>query len=317
MRPRIVQITKGKRVFLMRKQNDYSSNHQNSERPTPPFPEQNIDPPPGLEKKMEPRPQYLAPRYKGAEKLAGRVALITGGDSGIGRAVCVLYAREGADVAFTYLPQEKEDAEETVAAVENEGRRCLSIEGDLTEYSFCQSAVQKVVSTFGKLDLLVNNAAFQKHVENAEDLSLEQWDRTFKTNIYGYFYLVKASLPHLKAGSSIVNCGSITGITGSAGLLDYASTKGAIHAFTKSLAKNLAQRKIRVNAVAPGPVWTPLNPAERGGEGTKNFGADIPYGRPAQPEEIAPTFVFLASDLDSSFITGEVISILGGEVTSN
>ena len=271
---------------------------------------------PGLESKVTPRPHYEAPNYKGADKLAGKVALITGGDSGIGRAVAVLFAREGADVAITYLPEEESDAQETKAAIENEDRHALIIEGDITEEKFCRKAVETAVDNFGKLDILVNNAAYQHGQENIEDISDEQWDRTFKTNIYGYFRMTKAALPHLKKRSVIINTGSITGLEGSKELLDYSATKGAIHAFTKSLAQNLIERGIRVNCVAPGPVWTPLNPSDKPPKEVAEFGADTPMKRPAQPEEIAPAFVYFASDVDSSYVTGEVLTLLGGETTA-
>lgn len=281
-------------------------------QPKPPFPKQH-QAKPGIESKIEPRPRYKAPLYKGADKLQNRVALITGGDSGIGRAVAVLYAREGADVALVYLPVEQSDAEETQAAVEAEGRRALLIPGDVRDYAFCQKAVEKTVEEFGQLDILVNNAAYQNSVEDIEDLSLEQWDITFKTNIYGYFYMVKAALPYLGEGSIIINTGSITGLEGSAGLVDYSSTKAANHAFTKSLAQQLVDRGIRVNCVSPGPVWTPLNPSDRPADEVAEFGMSKPMGRPAQPEEVAPAYVFFASQADSSYITGEVLTLLGGE----
>jgi NAD(P)-dependent dehydrogenase (short-subunit alcohol dehydrogenase family) len=285
------------------------------EQPESPMPAQHQRKP-GLEWKLEPRPEYEAPLYRGSGKLNNKAALITGGDSGIGRAVAVLYAREGADVAIVYLPQEQSDAEETRAAVEREGRRALLIPGDVREARFCREAVGRTVREFGKLDILVNNAAFQQHQKSLEDVTEEQWDRTFKTNIYGYFYMAKAALAHLKEGGCIVNCGSITGLEGSKELLDYSATKGAIHAFTKSLAQNLVERRIRVNCVAPGPVWTPLNPSDKTAEEVKEFGADTPMKRPAQPEEIAPAFVFFASEADSSYVTGEVLTLLGGETTA-
>ncbi len=280
--------------------------------PKPPFPEQKLERP-GLESKLRPRPRYRAPAYKGADKLAGKVALVTGGDSGIGRAVAVLYAREGADVAIVYLPVEQSDAEETRAAVEGEGRRCALIPGDVTDAAFCKRAVDRTVEKLGRLDVLVNNAAFQNHVASIDELSEEQWERTFRTNIFGYFYMAKAALPHLEAGAAIVNTGSITGLEGSKELLDYSATKGAIHAFTKSLAQQLVERGIRVNCVAPGPVWTPLNPADQDPEDVAHFGEEQPMGRPAQPEEIAPAFVYFASNADSSYVTGEVLTLLGGE----
>jgi NAD(P)-dependent dehydrogenase (short-subunit alcohol dehydrogenase family) len=271
---------------------------------------------PGIEARLAPRPNYEAELYKGADKLKGKVALITGGDSGIGRAVAVLFAREGADIAFTFLKEEKVDAEETRAAVEAEGRKAFALSGDVRDPRFCRRAVEDTVSKLGHLDILVNNAAFQQHQDTLEDLSEEQWDRTFKTNIYAYFYLTKAALPHLNEGSAIVNTGSITGLEGSKQLLDYSATKGAIHAFTKSLAQNLVERGIRVNCVAPGPVWTPLNPADKEAEDVAKFGADTPMKRPAQPEEIAPAFVYFASEVDSSYVTGEVLTLLGGETSA-
>jgi NAD(P)-dependent dehydrogenase (short-subunit alcohol dehydrogenase family) len=271
---------------------------------------------PGVEAKLKPRPHYEAPLYTGAGKLKEKVALITGGDSGIGRAVAVLFAREGADVAFTYLKAEKRDADETKRAIESEGQRAFPLSGDVRDPKVCEKLVAQTVDKFGKLDILVNNAAFQQHQETLEDLTEEQWDRTFKTNIYGYFFMTKAALPHLEEGSAIVNTGSITGLEGSKELLDYASTKGAIHAFTKSLAQNLVERGIRVNCVAPGPVWTPLNPADKKPEDVAKFGADTPLKRPAQPEEIAPAYVYFASEADSSYVTGEVLTLLGGETTA-
>lgn len=285
------------------------------EQPKSPMPPQH-QPKPGEEAKLEPRPRYEAPHYAGAGKLKEKVALITGGDSGIGRAVAVLFAREGADVAFTFLKEEKRDAEETRRAVEAEGRRAFPLMGDVREFKVCQKLVNQTVKEFGKLNILVNNAAFQQHQESLEDVTEEQWDRTFKTNIYGYFHMTKAALPHLEEGAAIVNTGSITGLEGSKQLLDYASTKGAIHAFTKSLAQNLVERGIRVNCVAPGPVWTPLNPSDKEAKDVAEFGADTPMKRPAQPEEIAPAFVYFASEVDSSYVTGEVLTLLGGETTA-
>lgn len=278
--------------------------------PETPLPKQHLRKP-GIEAELEPRPLYEAPEYRGSGKLDGKVALITGGDSGIGRAVAVLYAREGADVAIVYL-NEDEDAEETRQAVENEGRRAVLIPGDVSDPDFCRHAVETTLNELGRLDILVNNAAFQEHAKSLEDISEEQLDRTFKTNIYGYFYMAKAALPHLKEGSAIVNSGSVTGIEGSKELLDYSSTKGAIHAFTKSLAQNLVEKGIRVNCVAPGPVWTPLNPSDQPAEAVAQFGAGQPMKRPAQPEEIAPAYVFLASPHCSSYITGEILPIIGG-----
>ena len=283
--------------------------------PKPPFPKQH-QPHPGIEADVEPRPKYEAPLYRGADKLLDKVALITGGDSGIGRAVAVLYAREGSHIAVVFLPEEERDGQETARAVEAEGRRCVLIPGDVKDPEFCRAAVEQTAEEFGGLDILVNNAAFQQHQESIEDLSEEQWEKTFRTNIFGYFHMVKAALPHLKPGSAIVNTGSITGLQGSKELLDYASTKGAIHAFTKSLAQNLVGKKIRVNCVAPGPVWTPLNIANKPAEKAAEHGKDTPMERPAQPEEVAPAFVFFASEADSSYITGEVLTLLGGETTA-
>jgi NAD(P)-dependent dehydrogenase (short-subunit alcohol dehydrogenase family) len=285
---------------------------QEGAKPKNPLPEQKQDHP-GLEQTMEPRPQYLAPNYKGSEKLAEKAALITGGDSGIGRSVAVLYAREGADVAIVYLPEEHADAEETAKAVENEGSRCLLIPGDVKDPKFCRDAVEQTVKEFGKLDILVNNAAFQQHQKSIEDLTDEQFETTFRTNIFGYFYMAKAALKHLPKDGAIVNTGSITGLEGSKELLDYSATKGAIHAFTKSLAQSVVEKGIRVNCVSPGPVWTPLNVVDKDPPEVAKHGADTPMKRPAQPEEVAPAYVFFASNADSSYITGEVMTILGGE----
>ena len=281
--------------------------------PEPPLPQQHQEKP-GSEAQLEPRPHYQAPHYRGSGKLEDMVALITGGDSGIGRAVAVLYAREGADVALVYL-SEHEDAEETRRAVEAEGRRAILISGDVTDPAFCNQAVETTVQELGRLDILVNNAAFQEHASSLDEISEEQLDRTFKTNIYGYFYMAKAVLPHLEEGSAIVNSGSVTGIEGSKDLLDYSATKGAIHAFTKSLAQNLVEKGIRVNCVAPGPVWTPLNPADIEAEKVAEFGSKVPMKRPAQPEEVAPAYVFLAAPSCSSYITGEILPVLGGNTT--
>jgi len=273
-------------------------------KPKPPFPKQHQRRP-GKESALSPRPQYQAAAYRSAGKLEGKVALITGGDSGIGRSV-----------AIAHLPNEQDDADEIIAEIFALGRRAVSLPGDVTSPEYCKKAVEQTVKQLGKLDILVNNAAYQRHVDAIEDLSDEQFELTFRTNIFGYFYMARAAMAELPRGGAIINTGSITGLEGSKGLLDYASTKGAIHAFTKSLAQQLVPRGIRVNAVAPGPVWTPLNVADRPAKDVAVFGADTAMGRPAQPEEIAPAYVFFASAGDSSFITGEVLSALGGDTTA-
>lgn len=265
---------------------------------------------PGLESDMELKPRFLAPDYRGSGKLKGMVAIITGGDSGIGRAVAVLYAREGADVAIVYLSSH-DDAEETKACVEREGRQCLLIPGDVKDSAFCRQAVEKTIEEFDRLDILVNNAAFQLHAHSLADITDERLDETFKTNIYGYFYMARAALPHLKQGACIINTGSVVGLRGSEELLDYSATKGAIHAFTMSLASSLSDKGIRVNAVAPGPVWTPLNPADRSSEEITEFGKKTVFRRPAQPEELSPAYVFLASPVCASYITGMVLPVTG------
>ncbi len=282
------------------------------EEPTGPFPPQH-QPRPGLEARMTPRPRYEAPDYRGSGKLEGRVAIVTGGDSGIGRAVAVLFAREGADVAILHLAEEQVDADETVRAIEREGRRGLARVCDVGDPAACREAVDAIVRDLGGLHVLVNNAAYQAHVDDVSQLSDAQWDRTFRTNIGGYFFMAKAALRHMAPGSAIVNTGSITGLEGHKELVDYAATKGAIHAFTKSLAQQLVPRGIRVNCVAPGPIWTPLNVADKPAEEAGRHGTDTPMGRAGQPEECAPAFVFFASNADSSYITGEVLTILGGE----
>lgn len=282
-------------------------------RPRPPFGPQKI-PPPGLESDLKPRPAYEAPAYKAAGKLEGKRALVTGGDSGIGRAVAVLFAREGADIAINYLAEEQSDAEETKRAVEAAGRRCVLLPGDLTDARFCAELIDRTVDKLGGLDLLVSNAGYQNR-KQIDQLTLEELERTFRTNFFAYVLLVKAAVPHLAPGSAIIATSSETSFAGSKQLPDYSATKGAINQFTKVMAQQLIDKRIRVNAVAPGPVWTPLNVADRGNppDHVSQQGADTPLGRPAQPEEIAPAYVFLASDADSSYITGIVLPILGGE----
>lgn len=280
------------------------------EYPVPPFPKQH-QAKPGSEARLEPEPLYDAPFYLGSRKLGGKVALITGADSGIGRAVAVLFAREGADVAIAYLA-EHGDAEVTRAAVEKEGRRAILLPGNVADPEYCRGAVSKTLDLLGRLDVLVNNAAFQVHSTDFADLSEEHFDLTLKTNLYGYFHMAKAAVEHMRPGSAIINTGSVTGIEGSKALVDYSMTKGGIHAFTRALSGNLIPRGIRVNAVAPGPVWSPLNPSDKEADDVSEFGAKTPMQRPAQPEEIAPAYVFLASPHCSSYITGEILPIVGG-----
>jgi NAD(P)-dependent dehydrogenase (short-subunit alcohol dehydrogenase family) len=283
-------------------------------RPKPPFPPQRLSAP-GLESRLDPRPSYEAKSYRPAGKLEGKSALITGGDSGIGRAVALLYAREGADVAIVYLPVEQSDAEETRRAVEAAGAKCLLLPGDVTSREFCDEAVERTVKAFGKLDILVSNAAHQTRKKRLAEVTDEEFDLTFKCNIYAYFRFARAALRHMKRGGTIIATSSETGILGSEQLPDYSATKGAINAFTKALAMNLIDEGIRVNAVAPGPVWTPLNPADAGmtPERVSRFGEQNPMGRPAQPDEVAPAYVFLASEADSSYVTGIVLQVMGGE----
>ena len=279
------------------------------EQPAPPLPKQHLAKP-GFEADMQLKPRFMAEGYKGSGKLEGMAAIVTGGDSGIGRAVAVLYAREGADVAIFYL-NEHDDAAETARCINAEGRRCITVAGDVKNMAFCQDGVDKVVAQFGRLDILVNNAAFQEHAHSLLDLTEERFDETMRTNVYGYFHMAKAALPYLKRGAAIINTGSVTGLKGAGKLLDYSATKGAIHAFTMSLASNLLPQGIRVNAIAPGPVWTPLNPADKSAEDIENFGQDTDMHRPAQPEELSPAYVFLASAVCSSYITGIVLPITG------
>lgn len=269
---------------------------------------------PGLESKMSPRPRYRAERYRPADKLAGKVALVTGGDSGIGRAVSLLYAREGADVAIVYLPVEQSDADETRQAVDATGRRCLLLPGDLTNPDFCRASVQRTVDELGALNILVHNAAYLNSKLDMTQLTAEDWDLTFKTNVYSYFHLVMAALPHLGEGDSIIATSSQEALKGSEIMIDYAASKGAINAFSESIAPHMAKQGVRVNVVVPGPTWTPLNIADdRMPEETiAHLGEKSPLGRPAQPEEVAPTFVYLASDPDSSFTVGELLAVTGG-----
>lgn len=281
-------------------------------RPKPPFPKQRQKMS-GDEWKQQPRPQWRGEDYLPAGKLKGKVALITGGDSGIGRAVAILYAKEGADVAILYLPDDQKDAEETQGAIEAEGRRCLLLPGDVCDSSFCNQAVERTTKELGKLDILVNNAAYSMVQRRLEDITDEQLDRMFRTNIYGYFYVARAALPHLKEGGSIIMTGSGSGIDGTENLIDYSATKGAIHAFVKSLARNVGERGIRVNCVAPGPVWTPLVQVALPEEESATFGQSTPMGRPAQPDEIAPAYVYLASNADSGYVSGEILCQFGGK----
>jgi NAD(P)-dependent dehydrogenase (short-subunit alcohol dehydrogenase family) len=278
------------------------------------MPPQTQDRQPGLETEMRPRPEY-EPRYPGSGRLEGKVAIITGGDSGIGRAVAVLFAREGADVAILYF-NEGEDARDTVRLVEREGQECLAIAGDVGDPSFCETAVRQVIDRLGHIDVLINNAAEQHPQKGLEKITPEQLERTFRTNIFGYFFMTQAVLPHLKEGSAIINCGSVTAYRGSGELLDYSATKGAITTFTRSLAQSLVKRGIRVNGVAPGPIWTPLIPSTFDEDKVKSFGANTPMKRPGQPNEVAPAFLFLACE-DSSYITGTFLHPNGGDATES
>ena len=279
--------------------------------PTPPQPEQQQEPP-GQTAEMTPKPDHGEESYRGSGKLEGRAAIVTGGDSGIGRAVAIAFARDGADVLIAYLPEEEEDARETARWVEQAGRRAVLVPGDIADQQHCKRIVERAVSELGRLDVLVNNAAFQRTYEKIEDITAEEWDRTFRTNIHAMFYLCQAAVPHLKPGASIVNTSSIQAKDPSPQLLAYAATKAAIANFTAGLAQMLADRGIRVNAVAPGPIWTPLIPSTMPAEKAASFGKQAPLGRAGQPKELAPAFVLLASD-DGSYMTGAVVPVTGGE----
>ncbi|GAA4716429.1 SDR family oxidoreductase [Brevibacillus fulvus] len=279
------------------------------------FPPQHQEVQPGLEYLMVPAPISDNPYYRGSGKLANKVAIITGGDSGIGRAVALGFAKEGADVAIVYL-NEQQDAETTRQMVEQQGRRCLAIAGDLRQEAFCAQAVRQTIDTFGKLDILVLNQAVQFPQESILNITAEQLENTFRTNIYPHFYLTKAALPHLRPGSSIISTASVTAYHGEKTLIDYSATKGAIVSFTRSLSLSLVDQGIRVNAVAPGPIWTPLIPASFSAERVKNFGADVPMRRAGQPFELAPTYIYLASD-DSSYVTGQVLHVNGGTIVAS
>lgn len=282
--------------------------------PKPPFPEQRQQPP-GLESRMDPKPDYGEDSYKGTGKLTGKAAIITGGDSGIGRAVALAFAREGADVLISYLEQEESDAQETCRVVKDAGRKAVAVPGDISEERQCQLLVERARKEFGGLDILVNNAAYQMTHESIQEITSEEWDHTFRTNIYAMFYLCKAALPHMREGGAIINTASIQAYQPSAQLLHYATTKGAIVTFTKALSEEAIKQGVRVNAVAPGPVWTPLIPSTMPPEQSSNFGKQTPMQRPGQPAELAPAYVFLAAQ-DSSYITGEVIGVTGGKPLS-
>lgn len=288
------------------------STQQSPEKPQKP--PQHQERRPGIESEMKPRPRAMDRQYRGSGKLEHKVAAITGGDSGIGRAVALFFAKEGADIAVLYLNEHK-DAQETKRLVEQEGRRCMILAGNVGDERFCREAIERIVRDFGRLDVLVNNAAEQHPQETIEKITADQLERTFRTNIFSYFYMTKAALPHLREGGTIINTTSVTAYKGSPQLLDYSSTKGAIVSFTRSLSQSLAGKQIRVNAVAPGPIWTPLIPSTFPEEKVQSFGADVPLGRPGEPEEVAPSYVFLASD-DASYMTGQVLHPNGGTVVN-
>lgn len=289
-------------------------NHMSNQQPNKTLPPQHQDQQPGVESQMNPLPVFESPAYKAAGKLQGKVAIITGGDSGIGRATAVAFAKEGADLAIFYL-NEHDDAKETQRQIEQEGRKCLLVPGDIGDEEFCKTSVKQTMDQFGKVDILVNNAAEQHPQQTIEDITSEQLERTFRTNIFSMFYMTKAVMPHLKSGSTIINTASITAYKGNATLLDYSSTKGAIVSFTRSLSMNVIEKGIRVNAVAPGPIWTPLIPSTFDAKKVSEFGGTQPMKRPGQPEELAPAYVYLASD-DSSYVSGQVIHVNGGEVVN-
>ncbi|MEH7180856.1 SDR family oxidoreductase [Neobacillus vireti] len=286
------------------------SNNQQQQKKT--FPPQHQNHQPGIESEMKPLPLSVNSNYKSAGKLAGKTALITGGDSGIGKSVAIYFAKEGADVAIVYL-EEHQDAEETKSLIEAEGRKCLLISGDIGNEDFCKESVHKAIEQFGKIDVLVNNAAEQHPQQSLLDITSAQLEKTFRTNIFSYFYMSKMVLPHLKQGAAIINTASVTAYAGNEQLLDYSATKGAIVTFTRSLAKSLAQKGIRVNGVAPGPIWTPLIPSTFNEDQVASFGSNTPMGRAGQPFELAPCYVYLASD-DSSYVSGQILHVNGGEI---